>query len=403
MAAVVFRDNDVGYEDWLRSHPDGWVVNTRRAPTAAYMQLHRAGCRSISQLQHGYTTWTGGDYLKVCADSDHELEAWAKATVGAGLGRGCHCVFHGLPCRPRQVPVRHSAAAGPVVPAVTAAPERDEDGFAVVRTDRLVPFEPKTDALLEARNRIRSLLAGFAAQPGQLLHGVIAGAGTLGTDLDNALLYNVGGRTGLAARYGVILERQPGNDAEVVYRYRLSDALTWAFQRERDDVAHVSVPLGRLPRGWWDVWAAVRQADTVRVDRVALTEPLALEVVLRCPRFQGTASAQLVKTVIDGLLTALHAQDLRDPSVADVVARLAPMVRREPETVERWLIDDRCAALGVRRRLVHLRGKGIQCAADDARLHAVRLELDRGAREWALEARIATTRIVANYECTEPG
>ncbi len=41
-----FVDDDPGYLDWLARHPDGFVVNTGRTPTAAYLMLHRAGCGS---------------------------------------------------------------------------------------------------------------------------------------------------------------------------------------------------------------------------------------------------------------------------------------------------------------------------------------------------------------------
>jgi hypothetical protein len=41
----------------------------------------------------------------------------------------------------------------------------------------VIPFEPKDPALVEAREEIRSVLASMAAQPGELLHGVVDAAG----------------------------------------------------------------------------------------------------------------------------------------------------------------------------------------------------------------------------------
>ena len=38
-----FIDDDRGYRDWLYDHPDGFVINTGRTPSAAYLMLHRAG------------------------------------------------------------------------------------------------------------------------------------------------------------------------------------------------------------------------------------------------------------------------------------------------------------------------------------------------------------------------
>lgn len=76
-----FKNRERKYQAWLRSHPDGYVLNTRRSPDPDYMVLHRARCRTISQYHAmarpgGYTE---RDFIKVCADSEAELRAWVKA------------------------------------------------------------------------------------------------------------------------------------------------------------------------------------------------------------------------------------------------------------------------------------------------------------------------------------
>jgi hypothetical protein len=43
-----FVDDDRGYLDWLDHHPDGFVINTVRTPSAAYLMLHRSGCGTIT-------------------------------------------------------------------------------------------------------------------------------------------------------------------------------------------------------------------------------------------------------------------------------------------------------------------------------------------------------------------
>ena len=58
----VFRDDDGGYERWLESNPNGFVVNARRVPGSDYLKLHHARCRRITTLQSGATTWTAGGY-----------------------------------------------------------------------------------------------------------------------------------------------------------------------------------------------------------------------------------------------------------------------------------------------------------------------------------------------------
>ncbi|HEY0640683.1 MAG TPA: hypothetical protein VGD67_23890 [Pseudonocardiaceae bacterium] len=84
----LFEDDDNGYVAWLAANPDGFVLNTERNPTRSYLKLHRASCRTITQLQRDATTWTTGVYVKRCG-TRAELE-------GAALGFGgppTPCVF----------------------------------------------------------------------------------------------------------------------------------------------------------------------------------------------------------------------------------------------------------------------------------------------------------------------
>lgn len=85
---------------------------------------------------------------------------------------------------PRR-PTRANSSSGAV--------RRDDRGlaecdFRVVHAPAVIPFEPRDPHLLAARRRVRDVIASFTAAPGELLHGVIAGDGVEGTDLDKALL-----------------------------------------------------------------------------------------------------------------------------------------------------------------------------------------------------------------------
>jgi len=75
-----FVDDDRGYLDWLAHHPDGFVVNTGRTPSAAYLMLHRAGCGTINGRPARGTTFTG-DYAKVFGEQA-ELEGFARQLGG---------------------------------------------------------------------------------------------------------------------------------------------------------------------------------------------------------------------------------------------------------------------------------------------------------------------------------
>jgi len=90
-APIEFRDDDAGYISWIHTHPDGFVVNTTRGHSRTYLKLHRASCKFVSVLQPGYSTWTTGEYIKVCSTYRATLESWARETVGSILQDRCHC------------------------------------------------------------------------------------------------------------------------------------------------------------------------------------------------------------------------------------------------------------------------------------------------------------------------
>jgi hypothetical protein len=100
-----FVDDDAGYLDWLARHPDGFVINTGRTPSAAYVMLHRADCSTINGRPARGATFTG-DYSKVCGDRD-ELEDFAGQ-----LGRKAQQCGQ---CQPGG-PLRRTSAGGKYEP-----------------------------------------------------------------------------------------------------------------------------------------------------------------------------------------------------------------------------------------------------------------------------------------------
>ena len=75
-----FVDDDGGFVAWMASHPDGYVLNTSRKPTSAYIRLHRVGCPTISGLPANGVNWTV-NYAKRCGTRP-ELEEWASSQLG---------------------------------------------------------------------------------------------------------------------------------------------------------------------------------------------------------------------------------------------------------------------------------------------------------------------------------
>ena len=80
-----FVDDDPGYLDWLTRHPDSFVINTGRRPSAAYLMLHRASCGTISETPARGKTFTG-DYAKVCGGQD-ERKIWRASPASWGARR----------------------------------------------------------------------------------------------------------------------------------------------------------------------------------------------------------------------------------------------------------------------------------------------------------------------------
>jgi hypothetical protein len=222
-----------------------------------------------------------------------------------------------------------------------------------------------------------------------VLYGSIESATASSTDLDNALLYNIGGSLSPATRNGVVLERRAADGVGVRYRYHL--ALPEQFSSGSGDVviAELSgIALRRAPQSWLEVWLACRASPALRTIRSAPTGDLALRLRIGAPRFASSASAQFVKTVVDGVFTALHAQG--DGETVDRVAELmAKRLGARTDEIARLLRDDANAVLGVRSGLVALRGDGIQCWPDDRRLAAISITLDRSAPSWSLSGRVA--------------
>lgn len=79
--AIEFSDGDEVYQDWLEATPDGYLLNMRRDKNPAYMVLHRATCKRISQYNQmakpgGYTE---RDYIKICSNDLSSLKDWTRA------------------------------------------------------------------------------------------------------------------------------------------------------------------------------------------------------------------------------------------------------------------------------------------------------------------------------------
>jgi hypothetical protein len=79
-----FVDADADYLAWIEAHPNGFVVNAYRVPTAHYLIIHRASCGTISGTPARGDRWTT-EYCKACSLDVGALQDWAKRRTGGEL------------------------------------------------------------------------------------------------------------------------------------------------------------------------------------------------------------------------------------------------------------------------------------------------------------------------------
>lgn len=103
MSAIPFVDKEAGFRAWRDRNPNGFILNTTRVPSANYLILHTAQCKTLAGEPAGGTYWTK-EYGKVCSGDRHELEEWAERETGA---------------RPRPCPLCLHSQRGPRAPSLS--------------------------------------------------------------------------------------------------------------------------------------------------------------------------------------------------------------------------------------------------------------------------------------------
>jgi hypothetical protein len=409
MSVEEFRDSDRDYLAWSNSHSRGYVINILRSHHPAGARLHRANCRTITGTPPRGKTWTG-PFVKVCATSIADLDAWARSRGGA-LVKQCET------CWPRG-----PAASGPEPPAAAApealsAPRSEpaagpryefdtlaEAGRAVrLQAGRYIPFERLSPAQAAARGELRQRLRALAAGPGEILHAAYAGFKPANMDVENLLLYNIdagGSCFAASTRQGVRFEladpapgqRPPHGESSCSYTYRLGPASVEPsyWRRTRRIAAFADAELGQFQAAHRlaQAWLAVRRRKADTDGGIRPDEPFAVFLSLEAPAALPALRPELVKSVVDGVVAAFQAH--RDRStVGDIAARIAAALQERPQLIADLLLDQRRAPLGVVERLVHRRGAGVQWNPSDHMCvlgQILRAETD--GRAWRLSGEI---------------
>ena len=80
-APIVFEDNESGYQAWLKSDHNGYVLNMHKRRNPEYAVLHRAHCKSISNFSDlaRKGAYTERGYIKICSSKLVNLSKWLKS------------------------------------------------------------------------------------------------------------------------------------------------------------------------------------------------------------------------------------------------------------------------------------------------------------------------------------
>jgi hypothetical protein len=87
MSIDEFDHDDDGYARWTDAHPNGFVINILKSLNPSTARLHHAYCSAITGEPARGSTWTEGEYLKICSTSRAELDDWALGHVGVAIQR----------------------------------------------------------------------------------------------------------------------------------------------------------------------------------------------------------------------------------------------------------------------------------------------------------------------------
>jgi hypothetical protein len=84
MSAHEYRDDDEGYQDWMKRQPDGFVINIQRSHNSSDAHLHDADCWTLTDQLDRDVSLTG-PYVKVCGDTLEQVDEWTTENIGESI------------------------------------------------------------------------------------------------------------------------------------------------------------------------------------------------------------------------------------------------------------------------------------------------------------------------------
>ncbi|QNI06033.1 hypothetical protein GAN17_06805 [Mycobacterium kubicae] len=408
---ILFRDDDAGYLAWLTAHPEGYVVNISRSHNTPQARLHHASCRTIHNQTLVGSMWTG-PYVKVCSEHLADIEQWATETLGQPIAP---CGI----CGPSRGDTQAARAGQPEQAVETPTlkgcyeihgPNADSP-MVQAWADDYIRFERRPVWQEQLRNEIRRRCGQLVAASDQVLHARFFGRKHLNADVENLALYyidsfKIPGRNGIRFEYGAAVPPAlTGREYPFCYQYELAprSAPFAQWQTGRTLASFDWTDLGgfvgdkKLPQ----VWLALVRGPVELTDQACPPEtPFAVRVQLRPPRGRTPVFGNLLKGVFDGVISAFQAHT--DTAVLpEAVARIATMIPAGAAEIEKHLLDQRRAVLGVSPRLVSPYREGVKWDPVDHRCVAGELvAADPAGTNWEIKGELIEVNRLTMAACS---
>ena len=206
------------------------------------------------------------------------------------------------------------------------------------------------------RDELRSALRTMRPSNDSILSALYVSPDGGNFDVENVLLYNVGLYAHLCQN-GLSFERlqkQPPQcpvelDAEARHYHRYTLDSTCSSETERDT---------KSPIAWWNslslprlnsdtkphvYWAHMRK-HSVETTVDSVDGEFELELTLSAPQGTNTYAATLVKSLVDGVVSAFHVHD--GSQLAEVSARLSRLTDESQPDIEDQLMKSNVSLLG---------------------------------------------------------
>jgi hypothetical protein len=269
--------------------------------------------------------------------------------------------------------------------------------------DAAIPFENLSPSALELRRELREALARLSPMPDELLNARFTGELRRGSDVENALFYNVDSGKGSfsrATRFGVAFElsvgrapRAPSGRAwRCFYEYRLTHMRavpqSWGSSMALARIKDVELKArGAIPTAS-EVWFSLRSGRADVYERLA--DPsgrFQVRLVLKVPG-ELPLTPDLLKPLLDGVTAAFqaHGDAASATAMADI---LSGRVDADADDLAGLLVGKQRAILGVVPSLVYAYRGGVKWNPSDDRCVAAEIILDHGAGGYVLSGSVS--------------